>query len=117
MKLDPLSSGRVELPVVIAGLCTAFAVVAAMTGGVLAGGALRAIAVVALLAAAAALVRRRTGRSHQHPALVLEERHLLGKESGVAIVTTSGRRVLVGFGTAQVTLLAEIPKAAEEVTP
>jgi flagellar biogenesis protein FliO len=117
VKLAPLSSGRVERPVVLAGLCTAFAVLAAMAGGDLAGGALRAIAVVALLAAAAALVRRRSGRFHQHAALVVEERHLLGKESGVAIVTMSGRRLLVGFGTDEVTLLAEITSAAEEVTP
>jgi hypothetical protein len=117
VKLAPLSSGRFERPAVVAGLCTALAVVAAMAGGDLAGGALRAIALVALLAAAAALVRRRAGHSHERPALVVEERHLLGKESGVAIVTMSGRRVLVGFGTAEVKLLAEITQAAEETAP
>ena len=116
MRLTPLCSG-VPRPAVLAAVCTAFAVVATVGGGDLGGSALRAIAVLALLATAAALIRRPSGRPRQPPALVVEERHLLGKESGVAIVTMSGRRLLVGFGAHAVTLLDEANSSENEVTP
>lgn len=82
---------------------------AALTAGELAGGAVRAGAVVGLLGLAAWALRRGspavTGRA---PELAVLERRPLAKEAGVALVEASGRRLVVGFGAGGVVLLAEL---------
>jgi hypothetical protein len=86
----------------------ALGIAAAAAGGELAGGAIRALGIVALLGAAAAAVaagRRRSSR----PAIVrLEERHILARDAGVAVVTVAGERLIVGFGTSGVSLLSRL---------
>jgi len=81
---------------------------AAFGSGFGAAGA-RAAAVLALLAVAAALLGRRPA-SHSAPSLSLDARQPLGRDCGVAVVRSDGRRFLVGYGTAGATVLAELSR-------
>ena len=109
MKL--LSSRRARLA--IAASLVAVAIGAGCTGSDAARGAAGALSMVALLGAAAALVRRGAPRPARPPALALEERHFLAKDSGIAVVVASGRRLVVGFGANGVTLLSELGRREE----
>lgn len=71
--------------------------------------ALGALLVVGGLAAALAIVRRRGPR--MPPAIAVEARIPLGKESGVALVRFGGRELLVGYGSAGVSALGEREEA------
>jgi hypothetical protein len=89
----------------LAALC---GIVAAAAGGELAGGAIRALGLVALLGATGAAISGRR-RSSSPPALVrLGERHLLTRDAGVAVVEAGGHRLLVGFGPSGVALLVPL---------
>ncbi|WP_242394647.1 flagellar biosynthetic protein FliO [Anaeromyxobacter oryzisoli] len=66
--------------------------------------AARAAIALAALGAAAALVRRRPAPSVV-PDLAVLARAPLGKETGIALVETGGRRLLVGFGPGGVAVL------------
>jgi flagellar biogenesis protein FliO len=69
---------------------------------------------VALLAAVAFALRRRRAVATARPArLAIEERLPLGRETGLALVTAHGRRLLVGHGPAGVSLLAELAADGE----
>jgi hypothetical protein len=114
--LTRLRSGPLGRPRVLVAVAAAFTAIAALAGGDVGGGALRAIAVVGLLGLGAAALRRARPTSAAPPALLLlEERHFLGKESGVALLAAAGRRLVVGFGPDGVRLIAELGR--EEVAP
>jgi hypothetical protein len=102
---------------VVTACCAALALVAATGGGDLAGGALRASAVVALLAVAAVAVRPRGRGAARASSLVVEERHALTRDAGIALVAAGPRHLVVGYGTAGVRLLANIDARAAEGTP
>ena len=89
---------------------------AAAGGGELAGGAVRATAVVLLLAGGAFALSRRA-RPALAEAVAVIERRPLAKESGVALVTIAGRRLVVGYAPGAVTLLAELATPVEEERP
>ena len=100
----------------LASALVACALVAA-AGGDVAGGALRAMAVVALLAAGV-LATRHMRAGPAHPATVtVTERHLIGKDVGVALVTAEGRRLLVGYGPAGIGLLADLTRRCGDSHP
>jgi Flagellar biosynthesis protein, FliO len=80
---------------------------AAATSGDLGRGVAAALAVSGLAAAAAAL-RRHHGEQIVPPTLTLLERQPLGPDAGLALVAAGGRRLIVGWGAAGVTLLAEL---------
>jgi flagellar biogenesis protein FliO len=86
----------------------ACAATAAATSGEAGGTALRALAVVALLALGAYAVRARATQTAAPRALAVEDRQLLGRDAGVALVAAGGRRWLVGFAPSGVTLVAEV---------
>jgi hypothetical protein len=70
--------------------------------------ALAAAAVVALLAAGAVLARRRlVGRTSPRD-LEIEDRALLGRDAGVALVRARGEVLLVGWGRDGVRLVTHI---------
>jgi hypothetical protein len=83
-------------------------IVAAAAGGELAGGAIRALGLAALLGAAAAAIAAGRRRSSPPSLVRLEERHLLARDAGVAVVTVAGQRFLVGFGASGVALLSRL---------
>ncbi len=82
-------------------------VVAALAGGELSGVALRAAAVLGPLACAAAWLRRRQG-PQPDPFVSVEARQPLSREAGLALVRVEARRLLVGYGSKGVTLVAEL---------
>jgi hypothetical protein len=90
-----------RLPLAVAGLLAALALVP--VGG-LGGAALRAAALLGALAAAGAALRAPAA------ARVLEvaDRQALGRDIGVALVETGGRRLLVGYAPRGVRLLADL---------
>lgn len=91
---------------------------AAFAGGEEASLALRCAAVLGALALAGAWARRKSkGRSTAVPALAIVSKQGLGKESGVAIIEADGRRLLVGFGSAGATLVAELGDPSAARTP
>jgi len=94
---------------------TALVVLAVAAGGDLAGRALCAMAVVALLGLAAVALRRGRGASGGQSVLSVLERHPMAKDSGVAVLVTQGRRLVVGYGPAGVTLLAELGPPEERL--
>ncbi len=108
--LDPsrLSGGRT----VLLGAAVLLASIAAALGGDLAGGAVRALALVALLGAAAILLRRAPGPRPAGTVTVLE-RHALGRDSGIGVIAAGERRLVVAYGAAGVAVLAELSPAAE----
>jgi hypothetical protein len=79
-------------------------------------GAAAALVVAGVAAAAFALHRRRGGLSAP-PALALLERQPLGRDAGLALLAAGGRRLVVGWGSAGVTLLAELPHGDRPVAP
>jgi flagellar protein FliO/FliZ len=83
-------------------------VVAAFAGGELAGGAIRAMAVVVLTGCAAFALRLRRDRGAASAALVISERHAVAREVGVALVVVEGRRLVVGYAPAGVSLVTEL---------
>lgn len=89
---------------------------AAATSGDLGRGAAASLVVAGLAAAAFALHQRRDGPLVR-PTLALLERQPLGRDAGLALVAAGGRRLVVGWGTAGVTLLAELPHGDREVAP
>jgi flagellar protein FliO/FliZ len=108
------SPSRARLP---AAGCALIALVAAAGGGDVAGGALRASAVVALLAAAAVAIRAAPPGAARAATLVIEERHPLARDAGVAVVAAGTRRLVVGYGTAGVRLLADVGAPGARETP
>jgi flagellar biogenesis protein FliO len=112
LRASPPSRARV-----VAACCAALALVAATAGGDLAGGALRASAVVALLAVAAVAVRPLGRGAARASSLVVEERQAFTRDSGIALVAAGPRRLVVGYGTAGVRLLADLDPRAAQGTP
>ena len=88
------------------GLLAAGAVAA--VGGEGAATALRALAVVAVFGLGAALLRRRRTGTVAPVAVSVVERHGLSRDAGLALVSVEGRRLLVGYGPAGVTIVAEL---------
>ena len=95
--------------------CAFAALLAAALGGDLAGGAVRALALLGALGAGAAALAQGQAKGRA-PALVVEERHALGKECGLALVTAPGRRLLVAFSASGVHVLERLD-AAREIAP
>ena len=84
---------------------------AALTGGELGGAALRAAALLGALGLAAAWLRqgRRLRRGvGTDPLVGVEARQPLSREAGLVLVRIEARRLLVGYGRAGVSLVAEI---------
>ncbi len=94
---------------------TALIVLAAAAGGDLAGRAMGAMAVVALLGFGAVAMRRARGASNGESVLSVLERHPMAKDTGVAVLVTQGRRLVVGYGSAGVALLAELGPTEERL--
>jgi flagellar biogenesis protein FliO len=101
------------------GVLAAAAALLAMASGDLATGALRATAVLGLLAAAGFAVRRGRGDGGAAAtrAVTIQERHPLGKETGLAVIALADRRLLLGFGPSGVTAIAELTAAPAEDRP
>lgn len=55
----------------------------------------------------------RTVRDDREPSVRVVDRQALGRTSGVAVVAIGGRRLLVGFGEQQVTMLTELRPVVE----
>ena len=70
--------------------------------------ALAAAAVVALLAAGAVLARRRLAGRPSPRDLEIEDRALLARDAGVALVRARGEVLLVGWGRDGVRLVTRI---------
>jgi hypothetical protein len=68
------------------------------------------------IAAVAALVRRRRSAAPA-PCLSVVAREPLAGDAGLALVEASGRRLLVGYGRAGVSLVAELGTTSPEVKP
>jgi flagellar protein FliO/FliZ len=106
----PITARRRSLALAGAGAL----VLAALAGGELGGVALRAAALLGALALAAAWLRRRQG---PQPASLgsVEARQPLSREAGLALVRVEARRLLVGYGSNGVTLVAELaPREATD---
>jgi flagellar protein FliO/FliZ len=87
----------------------ALVLLAAVSAGELGRGVALATALTGL---GVALLFARQGRAPAtRPALLVTERHALGRDSGLALVSVRDRRLLVGFGAAGVTLVAELQAA------
>lgn len=78
--------------------------------------AARAGLAAAAIGAVAALARRRA-RPAAGPRLSVEARAAISSDAGVALVEAGGRRLLVGYGRAGVSLVAELGGAGPEVRP
>ena len=85
----------------------------AASGGDAAAAALRAVAIVAILAVGAVALRWRRTRGAAPDLVSVLERHALARESGVAVITAGGRRLLVGFAPGGVALLRDLDERAE----
>jgi hypothetical protein len=70
--------------------------------------AVAAAAVVALLAAGAVLARRRLARRPSPRDLEIEDRALLARDAGVALVRARGEVLVVGWGRDGVRLVARV---------
>lgn len=55
----------------------------------------------------------RTRRTSHEPSVRLVGRQTIGRHNGVAVVAVGTRRLLVGYGDTQVTMLAELDEVAE----
>ncbi|HEX9288535.1 MAG TPA: flagellar biosynthetic protein FliO [Anaeromyxobacteraceae bacterium] len=99
-------------------LIAASLAVAALAGGDAGGNALRALSVVAVLGLGG-LALRRGAPAPGAPALEVVGRHGLARDTGVAVVSTHGRHLLVGYGPRGVSLVAELsaPPSAQERRP
>ncbi len=80
------------------------AALAALAGGSGSAMALRGLGLVALLAGGLVLARRRSSAAAA-PRITVLERHALGRDTGVAVLSLGGDRLLVGYGASGVTLL------------
>jgi hypothetical protein len=89
---------------------------AAATSGDVGRGVAAALVVAALAGTAFALHHRRD-RPPALPTLTLLERRPLGRDAGLALVAAGGRRLVVGWGTGGVTVLAELPRPDRPVAP
>jgi hypothetical protein len=47
----------------------------------------------------------------------VEERHLLARDCGLAVVAAGGRRLVIGYGAHGVQLLTELPARGSEGAP
>lgn len=70
--------------------------------------AVAAMSIVALLAAGAVLARRRLSRDPGPRDLEIEDRVLLAREAGMALVRARGESLLVGWGRDGVRLVAHL---------
>jgi flagellar biogenesis protein FliO len=111
--VDLSSPGQAARRRALVAAVAALAVLGAVAGGEIAGGALRALSVVALLGLGALLVRRAGGARRDRGELAVVERHALARDAGVALVTAGGRRLVVGYGASGVALLARLDHPAE----
>jgi flagellar protein FliO/FliZ len=102
--------GRLAVGAAAAGV---LALAWAASGGELGGAATAAMGVVTLLGGAAMAIRRRPSAPAAGP-LRVEARQPLGHDSGVALVEAGGRRLVVGFAPAGVSLVADLGAAAGE---
>lgn len=59
----------------------------------------------------------RTVRDDREPTVRVVDRQALTRGSGVAVVAVGGRRLLVGFGEQQVTMLTELGPVVERPAP
>lgn len=59
----------------------------------------------------------RTVRDDREPDVRVVDRQALTRASGVAVVAVGGRRLLVGFGEQQVTMLTELSPVVERPVP
>lgn len=116
MKLETLLRAAPR-PAFLGAATAALAGAALLAGGEAGGAAARGLAVVALLGAAAAALRARRRAPTARAAVRLEERHLLARDCGVAVVAVGGRRLLVGYGAHGVQLLTELPAGGSEAAP
>ncbi len=101
---------RSALAVAVAAL--ALAGVAFAPGGL--GPVAARAALVGAALGAAALVARRRATPAAAPILAVVSRASLARDAGVALVEIGGRRLLVGYGSAGVHLLADAPAAPAE---
>lgn len=60
---------------------------------------------------------RRAASSSREPSVRLVDRQQLGRHAGVAVVAVGNRRLLVGFGEQQVTMLTELSIVPDEIVP
>jgi len=60
--------------------------------------------------------RRHTGASRE-PSVRVVDRQQLGRHAGVAVVAVGNRRLLLGFGEQQVTMLTELSIVPDEIAP
>jgi flagellar protein FliO/FliZ len=91
---------------IAAGAVAAGALLAALTAGNGGAHAARAVLAVAALGAVAAVARARR-RPAREPRLAVVSRAPLGRESGIAVVEVDGRRIVVGWASGGVRVLAE----------
>lgn len=66
---------------------------------------------VAAALGAAAIVARRRAAPAAAPLLAIVSRAALARDAGIALVEVGGRRLVVGYGSAGVQLLADAPAA------
>jgi flagellar protein FliO/FliZ len=106
------AGGRRRTAFAIAGaaLALALAGVTFAPGG-LGPVAARAGLVAAALGAAAVIARRRAAPAAA-PLLAIVSRAALARDAGIALVEVGGRRLLVGYGSTGVQLLADAPASA-----
>jgi flagellar protein FliO/FliZ len=58
---------------------------------------------------------RRQAATSREPSVRLVDRQSLGRHAGVAVVAVGNRRLLLGFGEQQVTMLTELSPVAEQL--
>jgi Flagellar biosynthesis protein, FliO len=92
------------------GVGLAVAAAAAAAGSDLGAAALRAGAVLLTLGVAAVALGRRGPRAQATGQIAVEARQALSREAGLAVVSSGGRRFLVGHGPTGVALLAELER-------
>lgn len=97
-----LPAARGLVPLAAAALLLAAAL---LPGGGTPAAALRAVALLGGLGLAAAALRR--APAADRPVALLDRRPL-GRESGVALVEVAGKRLLVGYASSGVALLADL---------
>lgn len=107
MILPPwLGARRGLAPLAAAALLVAAAL---LPGGGTPAAALRAVALLGALGLAAAALRRAPAADRP---LALLDRRALGRESGVALLEVAGKRLLVGYASSGVSLLADLSPEA-----
>ena len=103
MTLPPwLPAARGLVPLAAAALLLAAAL---LPGGGTPAAALRAVALLGALGLAAVALRR--APAAERPVALLDRRPL-GRESGVALVEVAGKRILVGYASSGVAVLADL---------